>query len=150
MSKGKWTNPRTDKKVQVGGKMKPDLAEWVKQNGGFPTVEKAVELYKKSIEDKTMSIQVFAKIYGTKTIFIINNKDDAEKLLSCSQNSAKDDGLENWDSYGVTLANMATSVVGIKNISISNDGDMIGCLCTDTDDITDFFESAQKGARHDD
>ena len=55
MSKGKWKNPRTDKKVQVGGKMNPELAEWVKQNGGFPTVEKAVELYKKMIEDKTMN-----------------------------------------------------------------------------------------------
>lgn len=54
MSKGKWLNPKADKKVQVGGKMKPDLAEWVKQNGGFPTVEKAVELYKKSIEDSVM------------------------------------------------------------------------------------------------
>lgn len=55
MSKGKWKNPRTDKKVQVGGKMNPVLAEWVSKNGGFRTVEKAVELYRKSIEDSVMS-----------------------------------------------------------------------------------------------
>lgn len=55
MSKGKWKNPRIDKKVQVGGKMNPELATWVSQNGGFSTVEKAVELYKKSIEDSVMN-----------------------------------------------------------------------------------------------
>jgi len=55
MSKGKWKTPKPDKKVQVGGKMNPDLAVWVKQNGGFPMVEKTVELYKKSIEDSVMS-----------------------------------------------------------------------------------------------
>ena len=57
MSKGKWKTPKTDKKVQVGGKMNPDLAAWVKLNGGFPMVEKAVELYKNQIEDSKMSIQ---------------------------------------------------------------------------------------------
>lgn len=49
--------PKPDKKVQVGGKMNPDLAVWVKLNGGFPMVEKAVELYKNQIEDSVMGIQ---------------------------------------------------------------------------------------------
>jgi hypothetical protein len=43
-----------DKKVFYGGRMKPNLIEWAKNNGGFSTVEKAVELYKNQIEDKTM------------------------------------------------------------------------------------------------
>ena len=52
--RGAGRKPKPDKKVQVGGKMNPDLAAWVKLNGGFPTVEKAVEFYRKSIEGSKM------------------------------------------------------------------------------------------------
>lgn len=40
-----------NKKIQIGGKMTPDLVKWVKVNGGFKIVEVAVREYKQKTEE---------------------------------------------------------------------------------------------------
>jgi hypothetical protein len=55
--RGAGRKPKLDKKVQVGGKMNPELAQWAKQNGGFRIVETAVEIYKNQLEKQSCTHQ---------------------------------------------------------------------------------------------
>lgn len=142
MSKGKWKNPKPDKKVQVGGKMNPDLAEWVKQNGGFPTVEKAVELYRKMIEESVMSELIYAMLpFGNKQIFIVSTRKEVEQLMAWGKAEARNNGVPEDEiyCYGVKVCRSRECVAGFNNITIDSDGYLNGTVLACDDDVLEFF-----------